>query len=334
MTPNQFLKDQLESCGHYQLTDQDKDLIKNVGIEEYIYKKLTSKKFRKWSINQDNREKIRYAINFHTSRQKPIVFTSPFGGYKLWRLPTAPEPDWAEFFTLSYSLNYLTPVAAAYKPGARLIISSDEVIIKRMNNIPLSDTDQYTKNYQKLVNLFNKYLPKNIQLEFIKIRDLYSKTDLETELAPLVKTQIKILNSLDQKTKDSKMIMSEFNINLKGVEDWSKLSNKQQKDKIKMGSIYHDAYIQLKKRVELIKDKDKIIIFPTLIPNTACVPIGSTKASVTKFWTGFGILEKRKDSYLPKILSPKQLISHKNKPHQELKPNLISLKNFSTIKVY
>lgn len=334
MTPNQFLKNILENCGQYQLTSQDKDLIKKEGIESYIFKKLTSKKFRKWSIDQGNKDKIKSAINQHVSKNKPILFTFPFGGYKLWRLSTSPETDWAEFFNISYYLTYLAPIAAAYKPGIKLIITSDEVIIKRMNNISKIDTDHYTKNFSTLLKNFTKHLPGNLKIEFIKIRDLYQKEALEKELKPLLAKQKEVFNSLDKKTQTRKMIMSEFNFNFKGEEDYSKLSKKAKQEKIKMGSIYHDAYIQLKKRVKLIKGKDKIIIFPTLIPNTACVPIGSTKASVAKFWTGCGILEKRKDSYLPKILSPKQLEDYKNKSHQTTKTNLIPLKNFKEINIY
>lgn len=126
MTVTEHLTRHLSNSADYQLTDTDRAFITSKGVEEFIYKTLTNKKFRKWSIDQATQDCIRNAVHRNVSTKQTIKLTFPFGGYKLWRLPSSPEVDWAEFFMLSYYLSYLAPVAAAYAPGVMLSFCSDD----------------------------------------------------------------------------------------------------------------------------------------------------------------------------------------------------------------
>ncbi|HSW99986.1 MAG TPA: hypothetical protein VLH38_03050 [Patescibacteria group bacterium] len=186
------------------------------------------------------------------------------------------------------------------------MFSSDDVIIERMNNVPTADTDAYFASFKKLLARFREYLPGDIQLDIIRIGDLYpDKQVFEAELAEAMPKFQATFDALDDDTRERRMIMSELNIQPDGVEDLRKLSEDERKARIAHGSVYHDAYCSLSKRRDYIRGEDKIVLFTTRIPNA--IAIGTTKTSVTKFWTGMGILEANAGQYKPWVLSPSHL---------------------------
>jgi hypothetical protein len=334
-TVQHYLENKLKNSSHYSLSDVDTILIKQMGIEEFIYIKLTSKKYRKWALSPDQKTRIKSIIHDRVSNNLPILFTYPFGGYKLWRLPVTPEVDWAEFFSVAYFLEYLSPIAASYPPGFEFQLISDEAIIERMNNIPKSDTDLYTQTLQTLLAEFQKYTPENAKIELRLVRDLYTPDEFEVELAKLIPKDIDVEweNQPDIK-KERRLKMSAMNIKMEGKEKWNELNEYEQNKLVKKGSVIHDAYISLPRRVVLAKGPDKIIIFAFSIPGIPCIAIGSTKSSVNKFWTGIGVLEQEGENFKEKILSPTQVEKVGQLQSEKILINLIPLKNLQTILVF
>lgn len=330
MKANEYIKDRLENCSAYELSDQDKKVIKTKGIERYIFQKLTSKKFRKWSLDEESAQSIQNAIKINVKGNSPIIFTFPFGGYKLSQLPSSPEIDWAEFFTVAYYSQWISSIAEAYKPGVRFIFSSDDVIIERMDNISKKDTQAYFESFKKLLASFNKYSPSNMEFEIKRVGDLYSEKELEDELGPYVE-QVKIEYKNPEPVRYKKMIKtSRLNIQWRGVEDWSKLTEKEKEEKVKMGPIYHDAYGKLVRRKEFVRGEDRIVVFTT--PISKAIALGTTKNSITKFWTGYGILEEENGKFYDRILSPEQYGKVKSKLKPE-KVDVIDLENLKNIDV-
>lgn len=272
-----------------------------------IYTKLTSKKFRKWAVDESSRQQAKRAIHLAVAANKPLQFRYPFGGYKLWRMPSSPEVDWAEFFALAYYCRYLAPIAAIYEPGVELLFASDDVIIERMDNVPTSDTDAYFQSFRSLIAAFKPHLPANFRLDIIRIGDLYEDTQaMEQEFAANVEHfKHEYAHSVDAAKKQTMLTTSELNIRWDGAKDLTGLSEEEKREVIEMGPVYHDAYCALGKRRQFNRGEDKIVLFTTVIPNA--IAIGTTKASVTKFWTGFGALKPRGDSFQPHVLSPTQL---------------------------
>ena len=333
MTVQNYLQTRLETASVYQLTDEDKSWLDKNGLEDFIYHKLTSKKFRKWKLDSDSQKRIKDAIRLNVSANKQIQFTFPFGGYKLWRVPTTPEVDWAEFFSIAYYVNYLSPILQVYKPGAAFYFSSDDIIIERMDNIDPKDTNAYFDSFQKLLANFNKYFPSNLKIEIKRVADLYpDKEDFEKDLKTKLEEAKKIYEGIDDITKRKKYIMSELNINWEGAKDLTKWPKVKKRQMIEMGPIMHDAYCNVPRRRAFVRGEDKIVVFSTPIPNA--VAIGTTKSSVAKFWTGTGVLAKSDGKYNEHILSPQQIEKLKNVPCQLKKVDPIPLKNFSTISTY
>ena len=328
-----YLSTKLRSCTSYEYTTEDKKLLDEFGIEEFIYKKLTSKKFRKWSLAKDVEERIRQTIHLNVEVNKPIEFRFPFGGYKLWLLPATPEVDWAEFFTIAYYCQYLAPILKAYKPGVNFVFSSDDIIIERMDNVSRKDTDAYFDSFKILLNYFQKYFPSNMKMEIIRIADLYyDKNDFEADLKEQIIQITEQSKSWDKLEWDRLLKMSELNIKFDGVENWNKFSEEEKQNKIKMGVIYHHSYLGVPRRRAYNRGEGKIVVFTTVISNA--IAIGSTKTSVAKFWTGVGVSEAREDGFSDRILSPEQWEKVKNDKHEVIKTDLIPLKNFEQILVF
>jgi hypothetical protein len=336
MTPPDHLHSELLHCAAYTLTDTDQAAIDTAGIEAFIYAKLTSKKFRKWAVDESSEKQAKQAIHVNISEDKPLLFRYPFGGYKLWRMPGSPEVDWAEFFSIAYYCKYLAPIAAAYKPGIAFAFASDDVIIERMDNIPTDDTNAYFDSFKKLLGYFGSYFPDNFAMDIFRIGDLYQdKNSMEAELADKVKGAKQAYDTTVSEDRKKQMYTtSALNINWDGAKDLTKLSDDEKQAFVQMGPIYHDAYCALSKRKEFNRGEDKIVLFTTVVPNT--IAIGTTKSTITKFWTGFGALQKDSDSFRSCILSPKQLQSLDSKKYRTIDHPIaeISLANFNNIRLY
>jgi hypothetical protein len=299
-------------------------------VADFIYKKLTSKKFRKWSIDDDSKKRVKEAIKINLEKNEPIKFTYPFGGYKLWRIPTSPEVDWAEFLMISYHCQYLASILQVYKPGVEFVFSSDDLIIERMNNVSKDDTDAYFNSFVALLKEFSKYFPGNMKMEIKRVSDLYeNEEELESEITSHFKKLKNDYPNMDKNRKEAMFRTSELNFNFKGKEDLAGLSEEEKRKKIELGPVFHDTQCSLTKRRDFVRGTDKVVLFTTKISNA--IAVGTTKTSVTKFWTGFGVLEKYEDRFKDRILSPKQLEEVKKEKTEIEKIDLIPLKNFSEI---
>lgn len=335
MTIQEYLQTELTDCANYALTAEEKTQLDKVGIEEFIYSKLTSKKFRKWKVDELSEQQVRKAVKLSIAENKPLQFRYPFGGYKLWRMPSAPEVDWAEFFAIAYYCRYLAPIAAVYEPGFELKFSSDDLIIERMDNVPTADTDAYFASFKKLLGYFQPHFPSNMSVDIVRIADMYPDRDaMEVELAENVeKFKVEYEKTVDADKKTKMYTTSELNVRWDGAKDLTKLSGEEKRRVVEMGPVYHDAYCSLTKRREFNRGEDKIVIFTTPIPNA--IAVGTTKSSVTKYWTGFGVIEASDNKFKSRILSPNQLEA--NGTDYEVLDNPIpeiELKNFTDLRVY
>ncbi|MDD5721456.1 MAG: hypothetical protein PHT16_03355 [Candidatus Pacebacteria bacterium] len=281
-----------------------------------------SKKFRKFAVTPEYIPKIYEAIANSIKNNLPIKLIFPFGGYKLWRLEETPEADWSELFTLMYYTNWLKPIAEVYKPGVEFDFSSDEIIVERMNNIPKAYTDSYAKSFIAIVDFLKDYLPVNIKFTLTPVRSYYQPEEFEKDLKEKIILMEKELGGLP-KLDDRHKHMVELNVRLKPGQDKDPLW----REKIEL---LHQSYYTVPKRRAYNRAKEKIIVFCMKMAN--CIPVGTTKTSVAKFWPGIGVLKKIGDSYQEYVLSPSQIASSKiTKENISIKG--LDSKNFKTIKI-
>ena len=335
MGVEEYLKQKLETCGQYILTDLDRQILDTKGIEEYIFGKLMSKKFRKWAAIPGIQEKVRTIIHYCVSNNKPIQIDFSFGGFKLWRLPTAPEVDWSEFVSIAYTSDYVAPILAAYSPGIFVDFSSADIAVSTVNNVPRADVDCYYASFKKILESFRPHFPRNLTMDITRLRDLFKdEKDFIEQVEPHLETFRKELDA-DPVFKEELRRGAIQNIQtVHGVEDLSKLSDEEMEEvriyssEIAEG-LYATAQVQEKwgpDRIFLLATKQKLDI--------PCIMIGTTRHSSAKFWAGIGVLARDGDGYADFVLTPKQWDDVKDAPHETVKTDLISLKNFGEIRIY
>lgn len=325
-----FILYQLHHSAECTPSDADQALLNEHGLEEYIYGKLTSKKFRKWAMSDSAERRTRRAIEIATSGSKRLRVVHPFGGYKLWRLPTSPEIDWAEFFAITYYARYLAPITASYAPGVELIFPSDDVIIERLNNISAADTKAYLQSFTKLLDLFAPWLPTNLAMRIARVGDLYdSQASMERELSANLGPAKQHFDALDNDAQEQLRTSALLNLRWDGPTDLTNLSEAEKQVAVEQAIVLHGAYCQLSRRLAFNRAEDAVAIFPT--PVNSAIAIGTTKSSVTKFWTGFGALERGRDGYICRVLPPTRIGAFSNQRAEPAPVELHSLRNLQSI---
>ncbi|EKD96477.1 MAG: hypothetical protein ACD_24C00030G0002 [uncultured bacterium] len=332
MTLNEFLKTRLQNPYEHVLSEEETKIIKFEGIQKFIYKKLTSTKFRKTSVDPESEGQVRNAIKLNVESNSPIKFTYPFGGYKIWRVPSYPEVDWAEFMVISYVIRYVAPILKTYEPGVEIYFSSDDVVIEQMDNYPREALDSYLDSFKSLIDEFKTYFPTNLKLGLKQVvPDVYKSLDeYKTELNQIVSDMKKEGLSQERKNK-LRNVGFEFNFNPKGKTDYTNTPKEEYKKIIEELMYVSDGYLKLTKRKDFVRGVDKIVLFSNKIPNA--IDIGSTSVSKAKFWAGIGIIEQDCDKYFERIMSPTQWDKNKQKAtYVDL--DLIKGTNFKNIPVF
>lgn len=335
MSPQEYLEQKLKNCAHYELTKEDRQRIESVGLRTFLFEQITRKKFRRWKLPDVARVKIEGALNYCLPKDEPLQVRLRFGGYKLWRLESCPEVDWAEFFTIAHIASYLAPILAAYKPGAKMFFMSDDVFVESLNNVSKESTERYYQTFTSLCGMFQKYFPENFTVEMKRHSSLYPsqeawREEFESKIKEIEGTW---KNGLSDEKIQSALATSALNIQWDGVKDLTKLSEEEKVKKIERGAMLHEALVKVP-TIRAFSDTNPAMfsIFGSQLPSV--ISIGTTKSSITKFWVGTGVLEERDGNYYDRILSPKQIEHMKDIPFEEIATSFVPLKNFSKIKVY
>ncbi len=336
MEVKEYLQQKMYNCSKYILTDEDQKFLDKHSIEDYIFRKLMSKKFRKWSLSENIRDKIKKQINYCVLNNEPILLNLSYGGFKLWRLPTTPEVDWSEFFYIAYHIQYMAPIAQAYRPGIYLEFSSGDIAVTTMNNVPKKDVDQYDKSLRELIKVFRSHLPKNIKINVSRLRDLFENEQ------QFINEGEKLQEKAREDFSKDEELFNEFkrgavqNLQFKkGDKDLSKLSE-DELDKIRQRSaeIIETMY-EIPQIVDNKNRKDQIDLLATnLSLDIPMIVTGATKYSTAKFWAGMGVLVKNGDNFAEYVITPKQWEKIKNEKHVIVNINIISLNNFKQILIY
>ncbi len=293
---------------------------------EAIYASLMSKKFRKYSANDDLKKYIKNAIKLNAEKNEPINITFLHGAYKLWRLEEAPEVDWAELFSLIYYTKWVKTACALYEPGVWFDFFVDDYIVTRLDNIPDEDIKAYIQSYQNLIDFLKPYQSNNLKMTITPVGGLFSSE------AAFDKSLQASLDRLTAETPGGLPTLSD--VQKAVVELNAKPTKEQLKDPKWREKIFHlhNAYMATKAEPGYHKERpEKILAFTQPLPSGTTISVGTTRSSVMKFWIGVGVLKKSREAFKQIILSPGQLSAVKY-DWQDVDLG-IKGKNFSKIRV-
>ena len=80
-----------------------------------------------------------------------IEFSLPFGGYRGWQLPSAPDPDWSEVFWIDYLRSFGQRIAALHPAGVQFALSYVGGVLAWVNQLPDEAQNRYLKGLASLL---------------------------------------------------------------------------------------------------------------------------------------------------------------------------------------
>lgn len=333
MTVQTYLRNRLTTAAHHELDQNSQRILSEIGMEEFIASRLFAKKFRKWKLDDACVARTKHAIKTQVSAEQPLQIVYPQGGYKLWRLPSSPTADWAEFFVVGYVLEYLAPIAAAYKPGVEVTFYLHTLLMELHDNLTTAEINLYVSSLQTILDEYQKHCPQNIQLKILRDADIYTRDEYFQALEKGKELAAKDFATWPAERKADYRRMSELNIKWHGNHRWDLLSEVEKEQKIYNAALYEIAATQNLPRVfETVNAANKILLFTK--PSKDFIGIGSTKTSVAKYWVGYGVLETDGQRFYERVLTPSQWEHCRQAEFHTEKVTLIKLPNLQSIHVF
>lgn len=320
MPPEQYIQQELEALR------TSEPIIEHATLTDTIYGRLTSKKFRKYALNEGAEVAIKNAINTRISVNEPITFGFPFGAYKLWRFQEAPEADWAELFTMMYYARWLAPISLIYKPGIRFVFAGQEMLAEKINNLSPEETDAYKRSFNVLISFLEQYLPQNVSFSLSQLKSMYTQEQFDTTLNAATATIIDAY--LAQPLDAAKQARIHMNTRVRDDQKNDPLWDRRVlaiHDALFLPGYFTEGHART-------RAADIIRVFPTPLGSPTCIAVGTTKSSIAKFWVGVGGLERKDDNYAMKVLTLSQSESPTWQSASVSVPGLTG-KNFSSIRI-
>lgn len=320
---DKYLKVKLDNLFNVELNAKEVKQLELNQLSDFIYNRITSRKFRQNIPSKATLEDVKTKINLSIKENRPLHFLFLYGGYKNHRVtPHHPNIDWAEVFHLMYIAKLFAPVLKAYKPGVIYDLSSEDVAVTVNNNFTQAEVNAYSNSFNALISHFKKeYFPDNFDVKITRMRDRVNTDLLFYRVGKRVEEKINELNKLDKESLDKMIHRTLYNIKLDGYQDYTKYS----KDKLNEVALESLAinHLYMEEDGEFSTD---YFTGDNHIPmiGSYCEPeensdgwitINSCARSKNAFWTSRGIVTKANANYEPSIISAKSF--------EEIKPEVI-----------
>lgn len=270
-------------------------------IEDVIYARLMSKKFRKMKAGGPCVAITKRVVAKAVKDQTPILVTECFGGNKLWRFAEAPEIDWAELFSLMYYMDWMKTVAAVHEPGVIFDYFSQDLAVERLDNLTREELDAYSASFINMLTWIKPYLPAGVTVQYRRHRDMFDdESEYDRELDEAMERYLKENNNQLPQLDTAARARTELNVRLKPGQD----REPEWREKVEL---QHRALFTTPTLCTYLNYPNMVWTCPTYYDDS--IVTGSTKRSIAKFWAGVGVLEHKGPSYAEIVLTPKQLAS-------------------------
>src|SRR3989338_6113290 len=256
-----------------EVKEIEKDLV------GFILRKIIRKKFRKGKLYPNTQKTIYEKVSFRVKKNLPIDFVSP--------------------------------IVASYHAGVLLEYISEDLILTRMNNYPQASLEQYSKSFSKLLNLYAKNTPKNLQFNYFRIGDRYDKNTIIKRVEELLPERRKDFEKLSPEEKERELNRSHRSVFYNGEKDLTQLKDKDRLERIIESRLIELAYYKIEGQSEFLSDYlygdgHICICFSFGLSHDNIdndLTLGSTYSSIVDYWIGRGILEKNSEKFIPRIVS-------------------------------
>jgi hypothetical protein len=303
----------------------ERTFLEGEALEDELLTRVLAKKFRKLKADEELIATTKKAVHFAVEEGKPVTLGLLFGGNKLWRFDEAPEIDWAELFTTIYFLRLAKHVAGIYEHGAQVMFYSQDVSVQRLNNVPRTETDNYSRTFRLMLEWLKPYMPEGVSVVYRRHAEEYADVaEYDAELEAAMQAMLADNNGKLPTLTEEQKTATELNVRLLPGQD----DDPEWREKVEL---QHQAIFSTKTLAEgYLSDPYHVPLSPTYYPG--CLITGSTPASMAKFWAGVGALRKDGDHFTDLVLSPKQVESAVY-GWQDVQLEGLQGKNFSRIRI-
>lgn len=305
-TVNDFLKGLMEFDFEPSYTS-DKDRLK-----QEIYALLTPEWFRFGPVEKTIEDFLRKGIESCVESDKPIAVLNAMGGFKNYRIDTAPHIDWAEVFHLSFFSKTLLRICEIYKPGVTLEYSGDSHMACIVDNIKKEWVDTYIWEFDNLIDIFNKSTPNNLRLTHKHFLDFYSYDEMKTEINEWGDRE-DLESPKNKELIEKNYQRARQNFCFEGLVDLSDKTDTQKEDMVRRSVLKAYKWYDL----DFEKRKDYFASFIPVcnlkdFPESYCVR-SIRHLPCPPFWQGKGVLEVRGDEVHAVILHNKKYLEEVTK---------------------
>jgi len=118
---------------------------------EQILQLITARPWRRSAVVAATAADMAAKIQRAVAAGAPIEFSLPFGGYRGWQLPSAPEPDWSEVFWIDYLRSFAERIVAVHPAGVRIALSYVGGVLGWVNQLPQDAQNRYIAALTRLL---------------------------------------------------------------------------------------------------------------------------------------------------------------------------------------
>ena len=120
---------------------------------EAIVQCIAARPWRRSAVDRATAADMATKVNRAVAAGEPIEFSLPFGGYRGWHLPSAPDLDWAEVFWIDYLRSFGQRIAAMHPPGVRISLSYVGGVMGWVNQLPQEDQTRYIHGLEQWLQM-------------------------------------------------------------------------------------------------------------------------------------------------------------------------------------
>jgi hypothetical protein len=314
MTIDQYFQSCLADLqSKVELSPDEQKMLTLGQLEEFLFKRLTSKKFRRNQLTDKTLATIRQKVHLSVSQNKPIYLIFGFGGFKNSNLlQHHPHVGWGEVFNFFYITKLLAPILQVYQPGVIFEYESENEGAEYANNYTKQDSEAYNASFKSLIKFFAPFLPENLKFRYITLSDQYDTKAMFAEVDAKLSVEIAKIRQLPAAELEHAVTRALHNLKRNGARDLTKLSEPELKELAieSLAKCYTFLEEDYRYRENYFNGEERIMTIgsyctPAENPDN-WITINSTPYTANAFWTSAGILEKSGGTYKQIIVGPKR----------------------------
>jgi hypothetical protein len=120
---------------------------------EHLLGLIAARPWRRSALDEASAAAMATKLDRAVAAGAPIAFSLPFGGYRGWQLPSAPDPDWSEVFWLDYLRSFAERLVAVHPAGVRIALSYVGGVMEWVNQLPQQAQNRYLDRLDLLLQL-------------------------------------------------------------------------------------------------------------------------------------------------------------------------------------